>query len=118
MLPTPIPVLLMLVCVQSKTTNDDVGLVSLPDLTKRATTPPTASRWETQAPMLRLAWEAAEQGNIARLRQLFQRGVQINDARKKNTTPLHVAAARGHTDVCVHINYSHFCFFHSSRVEL
>ena len=42
---------------------------------------------------------AVEKGNLAKLRQLYQRGVRINDARKKATTPLHVAAARGYPDV-------------------
>jgi len=40
-----------------------------------------------------------EQGDLAKLRQLYQRGVPINDARNKRTTPLHIAAARGYEDV-------------------
>eukprot|EP00750_Incisomonas_marina_P019946 INCI3658.4.p1 GENE.INCI3658.4~~INCI3658.4.p1 ORF type:complete len:549 (+),score=129.87 INCI3658.4:272-1918(+) len=84
----------------AKPTNDTIGLVSLPNISRRASTPRGASRWETQSPMLRIAWEAVEEGDLTKLRQLFQRGVRINDARKKNTTPLHIAAARGYADVC------------------
>jgi len=46
-----------------------------------------------------ISWfQAAQQGNSKKLRQLLERGISVNDHDEKQTTALHYAAKEGHID--------------------
>jgi hypothetical protein len=63
-----------------------------------------ASRAEKKAPAPAenvdfMLFKAAGDGNLARVNRAIEKGASVNPARKRFTTPLHVAAKQGHVEI-------------------